>query len=204
MATACIAALPFGANWFDFIWAIALVFGIWNGLRTGLLGEIIRFAGWVLMIWLGMRYYIPVGDWVKATANFDEEPARLTAFVAIVLVVYLVMLVIRKVGHRWMVKTKSAASLENFGGMILGALRMALVMTVLTIWLTLTRSPFWHKQVSHGSVCSGAVLRTVPTVAKVADKKFPEKFPFFKDLERPLDRDVDEDTVNGKVPRKKI
>ncbi|MCG3149474.1 MAG: hypothetical protein PCFJNLEI_02936 [Verrucomicrobiae bacterium] len=181
--------MPFNANWFDIIWVIALIFGVWSGLRCGALGEIIRLSSWVLMVWLAIEYYIPVGDWFRTKTQLAEEPARLFAFVGIILGVYIVGLLLRKMLSRWTKKSPAAAFLENFGGIILGVIRMALVMTVLTIWLSLVRSPFWQKHVATNSQFGSTVVQMIPSVKAVTKKTFPETFPLFRDIERPVEVD---------------
>ncbi|MEI6084839.1 MAG: CvpA family protein [Verrucomicrobiota bacterium] len=194
------ATLPFDANWFDVIWAIALVFGLWSGLRCGALGEVIRLISWVLMVWLSLKYYEVAGDWVRKKMQLDEEPSRLIAFVGIIIGVYLISLLIRKLVSSWTKKSPAAAFLENFGGAALGLVRMALVMAVLTIWLSLVRSPFWHKHVSTNSKFGSAVVRLIPSVEKVTKKTFPETVPFFRDIERPID--ADENDLATSKPKK--
>ena len=189
-------ALPFGANWFDVVWAIALVFGLWDGLRTGALGEMIRFGSWVLMIWLAVKYYVQAGDWFRAQSRVAEEPARLIAFVAIIIGVYIVSFFIRRLVHHLMQKSRSAAFLENFGGMVLGVMRMAIVMAVLTIWLSLVRSPFLHKHISTNSIFGSAVVKMIPSVEEVARKKYPETIPLFRDIDRPFDIGSDDLATN--------
>jgi hypothetical protein len=93
---------------------------------------------------------------------------------------------------KWTKKSPAAAFLENFGGMAMGVIRMALVMAVVTIWLSLVRSPFWHKHVSTNSKFGSAVVRMVPSVEKVTKKVYPETIPFFRDIERPIDADADD------------
>jgi uncharacterized membrane protein required for colicin V production len=201
MVSPLFAALPMGANWFDIVWVLALLFGVWSGLRSGALGEVVRLVSWVLMIWLAVTLYVPVGDWLKARTGFAEEPARLLAFVGLVLGVYLVSLAIRRVLQRWTRKSPSAAFLENFGGMMLGVVRMGIVMACLTIWLSLMRSPFWHRHVSKESQFGAAVVKMIPSVKAVTEKTFPERFPLFRDIERPIESDVEEPTPVNK-PKK--
>lgn len=192
------AALPYDANWFDVIWAIALLFGLWSGLRCGMVGEIIRLSSWVLMVWLSVKFYEPAGDWIREKIKIEEEPARLMAFLGILLGVYIVSLLIRKLLAKWTKKSPAAAFLENFGGMMLGLVRMVLVMSVLTIWLSLVRSPFWHKHISTNSKFGNAVVKMIPSVEEVTKKKFPETVPFFRDIDRPMEVDTDEPDFKAK------
>jgi len=192
------ASLPFNANWFDIVWAIALLFGVWSGLRCGAFGEVIRLISWVLMVWLSVKFYEPAGDWLRSQTRLEEEPARLIAFVSIIIIVYIISLLIRKLVGKWTKKSPAAAFLENFGGMALGVVRMALVMSVLTIWLSLVRSPFWQRHVAKESQFGSTVVKLIPSVEAVTKKTFPETVPFFRDIERPMDIDADELDIKDK------
>lgn len=186
---ALLAALPFNANWFDVVWAVALIFGMWSGVRVGLLGEFIRLVSWILMIVLSVKYYDRVGDWLQPKTGWEPEMCRLMAFVGIVAGIYLVSLLLRYWLRKAMLKSKSAAFMENFGGLVLGVVRMSLVMVFLTLWLAMVRSPFWQKHVAKESVFGSAVVNAVPTVAELSKKQWKETVPFFRDLERPIDAD---------------
>ena len=70
-----------------------------------------------------------------------------------------------------------------------------------TVALSLVRSPFWHRHVSRESKFGATVVKMVPSVEAVANKTFPETFPLFRDIERPIDYDVDEDGAKPKKPR---
>lgn len=202
MVSPLVGALPWGANWYDVVWVLALLFGVWSGLRCGALGELIRLVSWVLMIWVSVTYYVAAGDWLRAQTGWEEEPARLTAFVVLVLGIYMLSLALRRFLQQWTRKSAAAAFLENFGGMTLGVVRMGLVMAFVTIGLSLTRSPFWHRHVSKESRFGSTVVKMIPSVKAVTEKVFPEKFPFFRDIERPIESDVEEDAPPAKPGKK--
>lgn len=198
-----LAELPFGANWFDVLWAIALLYGLWDGIRSGFVGEVVRVGGWVLMLWLGLKYYLTAGDWMKKQFMMDTEVARLTAFVVIVLGTYIVMLIIRHYTGKWTTRMKRSGLIENVGGALLGVSRLAMAMAFLTIWLSLVRSPFWHRHVSKESRFGSSVVNELPDVKKVVETPYPEKFPLFRDIERPIDADEEDITLGNKTPAKK-
>ena len=68
----------------------------------------------------------------------------------------------------------------------------------LTVVLSLTRSPFWHKHVAHESAFGSFVVKQFPAVKAVADKHFKENFLLFRDLRRPDDPDPVNDPAKPK------
>jgi len=181
----------FAFNWYDFVVLVALVYGLWSGIRTGLSGEIIRVLALLLMVALALNFYAPIGAWLKTRTGLVEEVANLTAFIGIALVVYAVSLVLRRLIQRRTRKLAFAAMLENVGGAVAGVLRMLVVMAWVTVILSLVRSPFWHKHVAHESQFGAFVVKQFPAVKAMTEKQFPEEFIFFRDLRRPADPGIE-------------
>jgi uncharacterized membrane protein required for colicin V production len=187
-----LATLSFGANWYDLLIVAALIYGVWNGVRTGLSGEIIRVIGLVLMVLLALSFYIPVGKWLQQRTQWAEEPANLAAFLGIAIGVYLISVIARVTAHRWMKKLSFTAAVENVGGGAAGLLRMAVIMAWVSVGLSLTRSEFWHHEVAHESKFGSYVVEQFPAVAAVVEKQFPEKMWFLQKLKRRAEPTADE------------
>jgi hypothetical protein len=134
-----------------------------------------------------------------ATVRLAEEPANLVAFVGLAVVTYVIVLAIRLAIHKRMTRKPMAAFLENFGGALAGAVRMVVLMAVLTVTLCLTRSEFWHTQVGKNSRCGAAVIHQLPAVEAMTKKQFGEKLWFLKDVQRREDPDY----VDGPEPKRR-
>jgi hypothetical protein len=148
-------------------------------------------VGIALMVVAAVHLYIPAGERLHGWTDLAEEPAKLVAFVAIAVMVYLVSLIVRNFVAGRVKKIKFLAITDNVGGALAGLIRMAAVMAFLTIMISLIRSPFWHRQVSTNSVFGSAVVAQFPEVAAVVKKSFPEKIWITKELKRRDDPDVD-------------
>ena len=108
-------------NWYDIVVVGALFYGVWSGIRAGLMGEIIRVIGLVLMIVLAVQFHQPVGDWIGENSSLPHAAAQLIAFVSIAVVVYLITLWVRLATRKRMLEVKTAALVENVGGGFAGA-----------------------------------------------------------------------------------
>ena len=187
-------------NWYDVAVGVALLYGIWSGVRTGLFGGILRVTGMILMVVAALHFYIPAGNWLKEATKVPEEPAKLLSFVVIAVAVYLVTLAVRNFITGRVKKFKFLALIDNLGGAVAGLVRMVVVMAFLTIMISLMRSPFWHQQVSTNSVFGATVVAQFPAVAEVVKKNFPETLWFADKLKRRDDPDVD-NTGTTTTPR---
>ncbi len=173
-----------GVNWYDVVVLVALLYGIWSGLRAGFSGEIIRVLGLVLMIVLALAFYLPLGAWLQRVSNLTVELANLLAFLSIAVVVYAAATAVRVAVHRRLQELGTTAVLENVGGAVAGCLRMAVLMAWLSVMVVLIGSPFWHQQVARDSFFGSRVVSEVPVVADFLEKKFPEKTQMLEDLRR--------------------
>jgi membrane protein required for colicin V production len=187
-------------NWYDIVFAVALLFGVWSGVRTGLFGEILRVVGMLLTVAAAVHFYVPAGDWLRALTRMPEEPARLTTFVAIALAVYFTLFALRNYVTGKIKKFKFWAMIDNLGGAVAGLVRMTVVMAAVTIGISLMRSPFWHRQVSTNSVFGSTVVAQFPSVLEVVKKNFPEKLWITQELKRANEPDV-ENTGTNNPPR---
>jgi membrane protein required for colicin V production len=182
---------PASFNWYDIVVVVALLYGVWSGVRMGLFGEILRVVGMILTVVAAMHFCEPAGAWLKGVTGIAGEPARLTAFVAIAVAVWLIMLLVRNFITGKVKKFKFWAMIDNLGGAVAGLARMIVVMTAVTIGISLMRSPFWHNQVSTNSIFGSTVVAQFPSVAEVVKKKFPEKLWMTEELQRREELDIE-------------
>jgi uncharacterized membrane protein required for colicin V production len=162
-------------NWYDIVVVGALFYGVWSGIRAGLMGEIIRVIGLVLMIVLAVQFHQPVGDWIGENSSLPHAAAQLIAFVSIAVVVYLITLWVRLATRKRMLEVKTAALVENVGGGFAGAVRMVLIMAWVTVVLSLTTSK---------SRFGSLVLDQLPVTRAVMEGNSREKAWFMQDVKR--------------------
>ena len=188
--------MPFNLNWYDIVVLLALLYGIWSGVRNGLTGEFFNLVGAVLLVVLSVKGYVPVGQWLHDKMVKDAEQAHLIAFVGIVVGMFALILLVRWVVDRFVKKKKKllGAITENVGGGLAGVVRMAVIMTVLTVTLCLMRSEFWHVQVGRQSRVGAFLLRQLPTVKATVEKHFPENLWIAEKLKRRTDPSVEDES----------
>jgi membrane protein required for colicin V production len=189
IAAETVTALSF--NWYDIVVGLALAYGVWGGIRAGLFVEVLRVVGIGLMVAAALHFYIPAGDRLRSWTDLAEEPSKLLAFVAIAVAVYLVTLMIRNFVTGRVKKFTFLAFTDNVGGALAGLIRMAVVMAFVTIMISLTRSQFWHRQVSKNSAFGATVVAQFPEVAAVVKKSFPEKLWITQEIKRRDDPDLE-------------
>jgi uncharacterized membrane protein required for colicin V production len=179
-------------NWYDLVVVVALLYGVWSGLRAGLMGEIIRVIGLVLMIVLALELYQPAGDWLKNHSQLSDEAAHLLAFVSIAAVVYLISLAARLAMHRRMQQLKLGALVENVGGAFAGVVRMTVIMAWVTVVLSLSGGEFLRRSVGAESRFGSFVVGQLPALKSVVGKSLPRNMWLMQDLKRRAEPNYEE------------
>lgn len=171
-------------NWYDVVVVGAMFYGVWSGIRAGLMGEIIRVIGLILMLVLAAQFHQPVGDWMSATSPFPDDASQLIAFVSIAVVVYLITVWIRLATRKQMLEVKTSPMVENVGGGFAGAIRMVLIMAWVTVALSLTLNSSLRDEFGANSRFGSLVLDNLPTVRTAMQKNLPQKAWFMQDVKR--------------------
>ena len=184
--------ITFETHWYDVVVVIALIIGLWNGMRTGFRGEVLRAVGLVLGVMAGLWYYPAAGHWL--TEHFALVPARANVlmFVVIVLGVHLVFGLARLAVGRWRRNRPLSGFVENIGGALAGLVRMWAIMVAVTIYLCLLQSEFWHEQVGRESRFGQRMVQQFPDLAPVVQKQEVEGIWLLRELKRRPEPDIEQ------------
>jgi len=127
-------------NWVDLIWLFAVLAGVVGGLRGGVLSEVLRLAGWGLIIGVTMKFAPTL------------QLATLAGLAAGLLVVAWVIrtLVCKIFGPPGLV--------SRLAGLVLGVVRMVGLLILLTLGVAELQSQYWNRQVCVESRCGATVM----------------------------------------------
>jgi uncharacterized membrane protein required for colicin V production len=162
-------------NWYDVVVVGAMFYGVWSGIRNGLMGELIRVIGLILMFVLAAALHQSVGSWLSANSPLPDDASQLVAFISIAVVVYLVVAWVRLATRKRMLEVKTSPIVENVGGGFAGAVRMVLVMAWVTVVLSVSMSSSWRDEVGINSRFGSLVLNQFPATRIAMEHNPPEK-----------------------------
>lgn len=171
-------------NWYDLVVVLALLYGVWGGVRAGLTGEVVRVIGLILMVVVALAAYQPVGDWIMEHSQRTDETAHLLAFVSIAVVVYLISVAVRFALHRRMQQYKFSALMENVGGGCAGVVRMTVIMAWLTVILSLSADEFLRRNIDVESCFGSFIVHHLPALQSVVERSLPKSRWFTQELKR--------------------
>ncbi len=67
----------------DLILALVLAFGLWRGLRTGALMQIVGTAGWLFAFVAATALMAPIGEMVAASLGVSPRTAPILGFIVV-------------------------------------------------------------------------------------------------------------------------
>ena len=179
-------------NWYDVVVVLALLYGVWSGVRAGLTGEVIRVIGLILMVAVALTSYQSAGNWMAGHSQMPVETAQLLAFVSIAVVVYLISVAVRLALHRRMLQYKFSALVENVGGGCAGVVRMTVIMAWLTVVLSLSANASVRRNIDGGSCFGSFIVHQLPALQSVVERSLPKSRWITQDLKRRPEPDYEE------------
>ena len=127
-------------NWVDLVWLLAVLAGGVGGLRGGVLSELLRMAGWGVIVWVAVEF---------ATVM------QLSTLVGLAFGLLVVAWVIRKLVR---LIAGPPGLVSRLVGLVLGAARMVALMILLTLGVARLQSQIGYRPVCVESRCGAAVM----------------------------------------------
>lgn len=133
------------------------------GFKSGMSAELLKLAGLIAGFFLSFRYYQQMGDALTVGTSLSAEWASALAMAFLVGAVYFVVTRLLRLSEK-LVQVAFAKQISEVGGGVIGALRGALVASViLTIFLQIP-APHLQQSILERSWSGGAVSRAAPLV----------------------------------------
>ena len=89
-------------NILDIIILICLVPAVIQGIRKGIISQIISTISIFLGIWLACKFAIPIGSWLSGFIDASEQTLNITAFALILILICVGLLLLCKLLERVM------------------------------------------------------------------------------------------------------
>lgn len=173
-------------NILDIIIVVLLLFSIWRGYRTGLVGQLVRVASVILSFIVAFMYYRPVAaqlaEWfplskVQANGSFDAVAGfpivqqALYNLVAFALLAFVVGLAVRLVGGflDGITRLPGISLLNRLVGAVVGLVKNGLILFIILAVASLLPSPAVQQSLSQSLFASYAQSYSSDMVGWVKD-----------------------------------
>ena len=154
----------------DWVVLAALGLGMWRGFQGGFIKEVAQIFGLLVAFMMGLQLMHVVGDIVAGILGVDGALAPAVGFVAVFLVLLLVVQLLTKF-LMYLLSSLKLGVLDKLGGGVLGALKSALVLSILLIPLSEINIP--SEEARQQSSLYPAVEAVAPITWGVAKKFWP-------------------------------
>lgn len=117
-------------QWVDILISVPLIYGLVKGLRNGLLVEVISAVSYLVALYLAMKLAVGVGEWMQLNWKWEASTAQLMAFILLLVAVVVGLQLVASMLTK-LVQFSGLGLLNRAGGAVVGALKVALIMSVL-------------------------------------------------------------------------
>lgn len=176
-------------NYLDILLCIPIVWGLYKGFTKGLIIEAATLVAFSAGVWGGIKFsdYVAekISTWFDWTSPYLPIISFALTFLVIIAFVFLVAKMIQK-----MVEGVALSAVNKIGGAIFGALKFALIMSVLIFMIDAVEQsyPMISFKTKEGSLLYRPVGKIAPTLIPALNKsKVAAMLPKAEDVEVDVD-----------------
>ena len=159
-------------NIFDIIVLLYLLFGIYQGLRRGLSGELASVISTALAFFGGWKLYQPLGDHLLKITKLTPPTAHAAAFVLLIVGGYIVLIIIRLL-LRHLMEFSFKGKLERLGGALAGLIRATVIAAAIVLVVGLGPAAYLRHIAIEQSVFGSEVFSYLGPVVENLKEKYP-------------------------------
>lgn len=150
-------------NWVDIIAIILFIRMGYTGFNGGISTEFVKLVGVVVGFFVSFRYYQELGDALSHATFIPLEWAAALVMIALVLFLYIV--ITKGLGLlEKLVQVTFHAKLKNIGGLLVGLVRAALVLSIFLVACRQFHSPYMESSIEEHSLTGSFMARVAPAV----------------------------------------
>ncbi|MFH1414334.1 MAG: CvpA family protein [Candidatus Omnitrophota bacterium] len=154
----------FSFNWIDLFFLVLIFRIFYISYKTGLVTECFKFLGTVSAVYLSLHYYDTFTDLIYSrflTQKFPLKFADFLSFVILSILGYLIVVSIRGIFERF-IKIEAIPNLNKFAGMLFGAARAALLVSLVSFTLAISSVKYLENSV-RDSYLAWRLFKVAPT-----------------------------------------
>ena len=159
-------------NIFDIIGLLYFLFGLYQGLRRGLSGELASVLSTALAFVGGWKLYQPLGDYLLKISKLTPPSAHALAFAILIIGGYIVLKIIRLL-LRHLMEFSFKGKLERLGGALAGLIRVAVVASAFVLIVGLGPGAYLRNLVIEHSVFGSRIFSYLGPVVESLKERYP-------------------------------
>jgi len=138
--------------------------------RRGLSEEIGRVAGAVLAFWMGLRYHEAVASWMTDHTRMEGDPARVVAYLGVVLLIILTSLVLTLVTSK-LIKLAIPDGVDKVAGGVAGLVKGTFYTAIIFLAMNMWPHDYLNRHFGEESMIGSVVMKLVPAIQEHMEEK---------------------------------
>ncbi len=138
--------------------------------RRGLSEEIGRVVGAVVAFWIGLRYHDAVAGWMADHTRMEGEPARVVAYVGVVLLIILASLILSLVASK-LIELAIPEGVDKVGGGVAGLVKGSFYVVMIFLAMNLWPHEYLNRHFGEASLIGSVVVQWIPAVREQIEEK---------------------------------
>lgn len=126
-------------NFLDIIIGLLLIWGLWKGLKNGLLVEIASIVALIAGIYGAIHFSYYAGDFMSKNMEWNERYINIAAFA----ITFIIIVIVVHLAGRFLTKIADFAMLgilNKLAGAIFGVLKVAVILGAILVFFDRTNS----------------------------------------------------------------
>jgi uncharacterized membrane protein required for colicin V production len=148
-------------TWVDYIALVAVLRGLYVGYKSGIVQELLRIAAYIIALAVTLQFYEWAASQLTLNTFLNEATARVAAFVALLVGVYLVLALVRKVLIK-MFKLSEGGPGGRLLGALLGSARLLVLLSFFFMLVDWTPLKELKTDVHERSLTGPSISRVAP------------------------------------------
>jgi len=159
-------------NWLDWIIIGILAFGIFRGLRRGLVRQVIGLASLVVAFIIGYLHMDNLGTWFESQASISPEYSSVVAFLVVFFSVLLGLSIVTGFLDNVVKNIPIVGCLNQLIGGALGLISTGILLSLVLYLFSLFGYP--SNEIIESSITYDYIHQLLPQAWELATQQFPE------------------------------
>jgi len=170
-------------NWLDIGILIIIFRVLYIAIKNGFTTEFFKFLGVICAVYLSMHYNGAVADFIRARLPVEEKmPLEFLDFLVFLILAIagnFVFVLLRNVVNN-LIKIEAVSTLNKWGGLLLGALRSVLLVSLILFALVISSIPYLKNSVKDSYLGPKVFSTAVNTYSWIWNNVFSKFAPLEK------------------------
>ena len=163
-------------TWVDYLALVALLRGLYVGLKSGVFQELLRVAAYVVTILVTLYLFEPLAQYLTLHTFLNIDTARIAGFGGTLAVVYLLTKLVRVMLLK-MLKPGGGGAMNGLVGALIGGTRLLVLLSFLFLGIDYSPLSQLKADIHTRSLTGPKIAQVAPTLVEFTTHLAPNLAP---------------------------